>query len=150
MKNKILGFLICVICLFGIVGCGKKIKLTNDNYDEYLRISVYPSCKGSATTNCKIVVATSGKTENFNYHDIKVVVKVKGTYKAHRCDYYGCVMGADCVKEISETTIELEGSDITGASSTGAYFLEGGFGTETNEVDLDYQIVEVSGNVTPA
>ncbi len=143
MKKKMFLFLICVICLLGVTACGNKTKLTKENYDKYLNIEVETRCKGSYSSECSIVLSTWSKSTNFNYNDIKV--KVKAEYQPYVKYSFGYSK-----TELKSIEITSESVDIAGKSEIVIKLPLSDYLVMEGSSDEKFEILEISGNVTPA
>ena len=161
---SIFGLTFIVLCL---AGCGtKNIKLTKDNANQYLDISVkcYPMDLNDryGVKNIKITdsfyanqlsksfsgtLKVLGTSTNFNYDNVSLKVKIRGTYKAYKkdSDY------KETVTKDFELILESK-PNISGNADTVSekVQLEDNLLTHEYLIDYDYEIIEISGNVSPA
>lgn len=168
MKKNLLLVVLFMFFLIGITGCGNdnSIKLTKDNYEKYLNVKVgcytndFESAyriKGVKLTDTYTAtmlyssitgnLTVQGASTNFNYNDVKVVIRIFGTYKAFdkEGDY------KDTVTKNFEMTLEstpnISGNDKTIIEH---FDLDNNLLTHEYLLDYDYEIVEITGSVTPA
>lgn len=139
--KKILLVSICISFLFCLTGCGNKTKLTTENYEKYLDVTVSPICDRAVIGKmvfyeCAFQVFIDGKSQNFNYHDVEVVVKITGSD------------GENNEYNNFEIKINSGVSDITGKTEPVKKTIEETFGSDG--IKYDFEIVSVKGYVTPA
>lgn len=186
--KRTLALLLALLMVLPLCACGKKgdeIKLTLDNYKTYLNVTTRTDESGSevrppygvrVSTNtirtilysggsCTLTI--SGISENFNYNDVKVVVRATGDYKYIIPDD-GFVTGeltlatttsgiTYIVPDINKMGVEevdltLEAiGDITGHGRDSKEFtFPGGGYSYSAFANCNFEIVEVSGTLTPA
>ena len=190
MKKTVSLILVLVMCMSMCIcfsACGNNsIKLTLENYKQYITISASASAQSKEyegnsfligkyagldvvtskyAKNIYGYVYVEGKSQNFNYSDIKVVVEITGKYR--HCDL-------SATKNSSASTLRWEtfnlkatcdSVDITGCGSgkgqlplpagRGIPVLNYGNGNtryyeEADFFEYTYKVVSVSGTVTPA
>lgn len=163
MKKLLALFLIVVLCL-SLSACGDgSIELTVDNYDDYLSVGAsisnpsftdgvhvsygipYPNGEGGTYyiyeyLNARLNV--EGKSTNFNYNDVVVTIKFNGKYRSHDLNDWS-----------QEMPIELEltaNCDISGCDLVTDKFTDSGSYLHEEAIYADWEIVSISGTVTPA
>ncbi len=153
------------------------IKLTADNYEKYINVSktcyatgkyecVDSKGKAGAIRWCDEIYAYAtleGKSQNFNYNDIKIVYKVVGQYERFSKHPSDLIKSLDLsrgqlqltdhtmVTEDFEFEFELE-TDIVGKGTGNyTYKIPGGYRTDGSDLKrYTFEVVSISGTVTPA
>ena len=162
MISILLGLAICLSMCFCFPGCGKgkEIKLTLDNYKEYLNIercSVYEETKGvpvgyfGTLERCYQLscgVKTTGASTNFNFNNVKIKVRCHGTYGTNTLVSASLTADSGSIKSFDEI-IEVS-TNIAGSCSFGETLVSAPAGKAIVEVRADCEIVGISGTVTPA
>ena len=156
----------------------KEIELTLDNYDDYLKIWPYISLPHDIArsntryfdamdgTGCIVMdyssyicigVSVKGISDNFSYSDITLEVKATGRYIAvdQNQAYNSChttVYQNQTFSQYIECKLDIAG-DGTGIS-TGKVRVPGGlvipYHSAHPSTDFTFEIVKISGTVTPA
>lgn len=166
--KKFLCIVLFGIFLLSITGCGgnsNSIQLTKDNYKKYLNIEA--KCfSGSLEDSYGVVVPitdtytatrlyssivgnlkVSGASTNFNYNDIKIVVKILGTYKAFEKDGDYKTPITKNFEMIMESSPNISGNADTVIKKIN---LDDNLLTHEYLLNYDTEVVEISGSVTPA
>lgn len=167
--KKIIAILLIISFALTLTSCGNKTKLTLENFEEYLNITTI--CKGDGEHIIKtiddadgtyiknadlfsdIVAKTSveGASENFNYRDVIIKIRVIGTYK-YFFEFYNRYIG-NIKKDFSlEYEIKL---NVSGDGSNASVFeipegSEDKHFTINEAIVYDVAIVSISGYVEPA
>ena len=178
--KKVLALMLALVLVLSLAACGggsnsNEIEITMDNYSKYLKIGGSIGCNerldnalGVGSLNGGMGIATpsgstfyvydsiyysasvSGLSENFNYNDIKVTVKLTGSCKTYEDKKSGGVYAFTGSQSFEKDDIEIE-CDITG---NGRFYeeeeLSGGAYTHSEMVESNFEIVSISGTVTPA
>lgn len=176
MKRKnLLALLLALVMILSLCACGNdEIKLTLDNYKTYLNINCSSKLGGakdygeimvgqhigsSVYTTIGATLTVNGKSDNYNYHDVSVTAKVTGNYVP---------FSVEVIRKINRKAItmddyfysHLEPVDITLTANTDIV----GHGSDSHTIQLPsdlwifdddadsltYEIVDVSGTLTPA
>ena len=160
MKKAISILLVFIMTLsicMSLTACGGT-KLTLDNYENYLTLDVSISYKQKSvsvgywgmrdrTTHICGSVSSQGVSQNFNYNDVKIKVRIYGTYGLTTLasttydakSYHEFETFVEISPNISGTTPEqIEGEKISGN------------GQAIVDVSYEYEIVSISGTITPA
>lgn len=178
--KKVLALVMTLVLVLSLAACGgidgssnnKEIELTLDNYSKYLEIkpagstdyyngAVLQDPMGVRTkTGSKVFTligavefytTISGKSQNFNYNDVKVTGRLKGTIGTFKSTT-GIVEGENVFdgSEPFDKEVVLE-CDITGAANyTEKYKLPNKVYTTDDEIECEFEVTSISGTVTPA
>ena len=176
--KKVLALLLAMVLVLSLAACGGgssnsgEIEITLENYSKYLEIfdsvhtSGYPDMeiggRGIRTKTGSHVhslhdtlgfyVSVSGKSQNFNYNDIKVTGRLKGSYGTYKSIVGEIVEGEEVFNgsETFDKEIKVE-CDITGKAE---YSEEGKTPDKTythdEEIESEFEVTSISGTVTPA
>ncbi len=176
--SLVLALSLCLSLCFGLSACGdKKIKLTLDNYDDYLKIRPYIVLPHDIACNralsftamdgagCMVEdyssyiclgVKVEGISENFSYSDITLEVKATGEFIA--VDKNETKLGHTSVY-LNETftqhikcKLDISGNG-TGKSTEKASVPNGlviPYHFAHSSTDFSFEIVKISGTVSPA
>ncbi len=171
--KKLLTLMLAAALALSLVACGggnKGTELTVDNYEQYLDLNI-----GVSTGNTSIGYATfvmdstgtkggqvdmlydslsakmnlSAKSTNFNYNDVTIKVKVTANYEYCTPPLSSLLVGQ---ADVCEFNLEAK-TDIAGNCDvvTDDYNLPEDHFTHSYLIgDVTYEIVEISGTVTPA
>ena len=151
----------------GVAEDNKSTELTADNYAQYLNLSVkafssdpkfsYPDgvrvtdsykammLNGTIYVNMEV----SGASTNFNYNDVTIKVKATVTYYSDTYKNYF----ADIRTNADTHEFDLEAvTNISGNCDVivDKFELPEGYYTHDYLVSVDYEIVDITGTVTPA
>lgn len=152
------------------------IKLTVDNFEKYIKL-VNQQCYGQGKYECiddfgkkatlnwhdKIhaSVELEGISSNFNYNDIKIVYKVTGSYRRFAKKPYELIKSLDVGRgqiQYTDTTMVTESfeievvvdTDICGNGTESMdYQIPGGYRTDSSEISYKFEVIGISGTVTP-
>lgn len=169
--KKLLALILAAALALSLVACGgnektKGTELTVDNYAQYLNLIVqgyggepklsYPKgvdVSDSFTAmllNGSIIATlrTEGTSTNFNYNDVRLKVKVIATYNSDSLEN----KFADIRTNTNTHEFEFEvTTDISGtAKQVDDTFKLSGEYTCNEIISVDYEVIEISGTVTPA
>lgn len=158
MKKRIFGLFLVVVIL---VTCScnsnnsvedfekeeddNSIELTLDNYADYLDVEY--TCNERNSDEIRYTVNVTGVSTNFNYNDVELTVKIEGGYSLYDNREQRIQTGVphECELTVS-TNIAGDGS----ATNTVEYF-DGVMEQKSLEVgNTEFEVISVSGNVTPA
>lgn len=166
MKKIIKYLMLIIFTMISMTGCGlsKKIYLNMNNYEKYLKINtnVYNAILDDQVYVGSIEIGNGystfymyksyrgwlsikGVSQNFNYNDVKIKVKISGDYKYYKIGDY-----KNPDSDSFEMTLEAS-TDIAG-NSKDAYedrYL-GENVTHENLINYKVEVISVSGYVTPA
>ena len=173
--KRIISILLCVLFIgLTFCACGsKETQLTVDNYKDYLNVDIKVSVSGSADDSVLASGAilkdgsrfsgsaftklaywgeVSGASSNFNYNDVKIKVKISGTYEGMKnmkdypfTDY----------QSIGDVPFEYEAeisTDISGSGKLETVYVDipDDVCTDGNLIKSEVEIIEISGTVSPA
>lgn len=178
MKRALSLFLALTLCLplcFSLSACGdKNIKLTLDNYKDYFEISTYvvpgkdvpansfvfddmngKGCYAEhLSTYLAVGASVNGVSDKFTYSDIVVTVRVTGKFLMCTLDSNPRKYSVPAVDFTLKVNCDLNVSGKGSGVSTEKYELPKNwvypgmlFATTT---EFTYEIVSVSGSITPA
>lgn len=145
----------------------KGIKLTVDNYDQYLNLDVKTLCSGplffypsgvSITDFCTavmlygsvaVIMNVSGTSTDFNFNDVKIKISATVTYYSDTCEngFADIQTNKAAYKFASETKMDIVGKCNVMIDKCQ---LPDGCYTHEYLVSADYKITEITGTVTPA
>lgn len=179
MKRTVSLFLSLLLTLsvltLSLCACGNdEIKLTLDNYETYLDINCSGKLGGardygeimvgkhigsSVYTTIGATLTVNGKSDNYNYHDVSVTAKITGNYVPYSVEVIRQINGKAITME-NYISSHLEPVDITLNANTDIV----GHGSDSHTIQLPsnlwlldkdadfltYEIVDVSGTLTPA
>lgn len=173
--KRILSVVLCVLFI-GLTFCacgGKETPLTVENYKDYLNVEINVSTSlsaddnvlasgailkdgsrfvGSAFTKLRYWGEVSGASSNFNYKDVKIKARIFGTYEGMKnmkdypfSDY----------QSIGDIPFEYEAEISTNISGSGkletVYVdIPDDVCTDDSLINSDFEIIEISGTVSPA
>ena len=143
----------------GMVSNSNEIELTLDNYSKYLDVSMGTSTKGNATGNAYYRgypamgywATVSGISQNFNYNDIKVTVKIKGSYESFTFSYDELYLD-DSVPFEKEIVIEcdINGDGNYSSPDSEEINMEPYHYIDHEHIKEETEVTAISGTVTPA
>ena len=163
MKKKILSIILMLAMCFSLCACGNKdIELTKDNYSDYLEISAKSVTEsnsdiaklylpGGGISSCSNVFYlkcdVKGVSQNYNYNDVKVTVKVKATYEG-------------IVWSTKETELREFEKEFTINTNISGNMKEDCISKEMIKLDdyivngellknIEYEVVSISGTLSP-
>ena len=158
MKKVLSVFLVIIMC-FTLAGCGSKdIELTTLNYDDYLVLNLNYGMGGrtddlvnkAAGTTCYSAIEPNFKisaaSNNFVYNNVRITIRIYGTYKAW--SFAGLFLGKKDgeIKELDETITISCNVGGSGSYSDLIYLDEY---SNLKALNIAYEVVSVSGSVTP-
>lgn len=87
--KRLLTILIIPLLIFGLSGCESGEKITEDNYDDYLDISVTfnkipMSSKRTELIGASGIITVNGVSQKYDYKDVKIIVTITGVYSFTR------------------------------------------------------------------
>ena len=159
MKRIISIILVLVLSLSSLCACGGKgTSLTRANYkdyiyfnirEQYIKKSVDVGHWGSQTRNTDLyfTVWSNGTSSNFNYNNVKIKLRIYGSY------------GIADLKSISDSPDEMKTFEIfvelsPNISGQTPYGIDSqkisGNGKAIVRCEFQYEVVSISGTVTPA
>jgi hypothetical protein len=145
----------------------KGTELTTDNYAQYINLDIKASA-GDPLFTCPdgvrisesymatmlygsvfVNMTVSGASTNFNYNDVTIKVKATVTYRTDTYkNYFADIMES---KETQEFDLEAKTNISGNCDVIVAYYeLPEGYYTHDYLISVDYEMVEVTGTVTPA
>ncbi len=172
MKRTLALFLALLMALSLCACGGDEIELTLDNYKTYLDVHCSNQLGGAADygemvagrhvgesvyTAIDSFLVVDGKSDNYNYNDVSVTVKFTGQYVPFSVEVNeqlnkGEVTMEDyCASHLEPVDITLTANaDIIGHGSNGHTIqLPSDLWTYSSSADLTYEIIDVSGTLTP-
>ena len=152
----------CMTLLLSLSGCGKKIKLTTENYSDYISVNGWATDEGTPHAidipiqveneyitmlypQIKYSVSSKGVSDNYNYEDVIIKVIAKGTYVS--C---GFLSGDEPTTVPFEKEMILNADISGGARVEEVYDLPPDCITTQQLIDIDFEVVEISGTLVPA
>lgn len=165
MKKKIKFLVLIIFTMVSMTGCGlsKKIYLDMNNYSKYIKVNANVYCQtlddrvyvGSLEVadgyyalylykTFKGSLSLEGLSQNFNYNNVKVKVKINGNYKSYKVGDY-----KNPESNNFEMILEAD-TDIAGNSEeVNEYKNIDGNVTHDQLIKYDVEVISVSGYVTP-
>ena len=165
MKKRVLGCIMIAVMIVTMCSCGNnnEIELTLDNYSDYLDVSVSWYGTGEKyflnnglkiTSNYEALVMVdsvgmsvevSGVSTNFNYNDVTITLKIKGNYNCY--DFLN-IDGPEYTYDY-ESILTVD-TNISGSGSNSDFIeLSDHLVTHDYLISGEYEIIEISGTVTP-
>lgn len=163
MKKVLSIFLLLVMC-FSFAGCSSNdsdtksdsknyIDLTFANYEDYLEFSLKYSLGGTSQTygfgkcysDLQPDVKISGATSNYIFNNVDVAIRFFGTYYSYPYSHYNKTPSANKI-ELDETITIHCNVGGNGTYSTPIKLI--GL-TTMDSLNIAYEVVSVSGSVTP-
>ena len=152
--KKMKRFLLSVCILAMLIGCmGMSAFADNDDYVTYKMTAgdtVIAVCNKYGINFGQNQTWITNVNHITNYNDIKVTVKLTGSCKTYENKKSGGVYAFTGSQSFEKDDIEIE-CDITGK---GSFYkeekLSGGAYTHSEMVESNFEIVSISGTVTPA
>ena len=163
--KKITAFLLVVCLSISLCSCGAGKKLTKDNYEQYLSVGASVSTGDTPHITC----FCTPETENYDFNDVVITIRVTGTYKLHNkiwtgysspgVPHYDCTIphssgsfdetfelkltvgGTIAQNSISRKAIELPEGDWIGN-------IKGTTTINSGNVTWNYEILSVTGTVS--
>jgi len=160
MKKYLALILVLVMCL-SLCACGKKIELTADNASKYLDIYTVKymdhskSVKNSSDLGWlgnywKFQFRTEGVSTNFNYDDICIQAKITITYTRYKDLNYIYNAFEEYDTQTVVRYVEIE-TDIAGEGYIELDPIDlGSYYTGEDHLNVEFEIIEISGSVSPA
>lgn len=163
--KKTLSLLLTLVLLLGIAtnmtACEKKTELTAANVEDYINFKVwewYESIYGGAGPLQKDIVlsfraSAEGVSSNFNYNEVYVKLRIYGSCALAEFDT-DTFMGREEFEAYIHLYLNISGS--TNEFAEVQYVVNTYYGRTLGEAQritscyYDYEIVEVSGYLTPA
>ena len=159
MKKALSLILALVMCL-SLCACGGSSKVTLDlnNYQQYISVSPtnseitkgvtvgqYPNI--SRNTALRLSVVAEGVSTNFNYNDVIIKVRFYSSYGTTDLVSYSKAADAG-TKQNFDIVLELS-PNIAGSGDV-VELINAPSNKALVEIDCKYQIISISGTVTPA
>lgn len=157
MKKTISLIIIIVMCL-SLCACSTGERLDLNNYTQYLsittvthndseavRVGAIPNV--SRTVALRPSVKVEGVSSNFNYNNVKIKVRIYGSYGTTDLVSYSQDADAGSMKKFD---ILLELSPNIAGSGYISETIYAPLGKAIVDCDYDYEIVSISGTVKPA
>lgn len=153
MKKAVSLILALVLCL-GLCACTAEpketepagVELTLDNYDDYLEINVeddYHQIEGNRR-GLSFIADVTGVSSNYNYDNVTVKVRIHGSYQ-----YVNLVGAVHYWTNEYNLTIEID-TNIAGNGQKESTQCRAPSGCGiAGYADFQYEIIEVSGTVSP-
>lgn len=161
MKRAISILLVLVMCLSMSIclnGCAGGTKLSLSNYKTYMSINIHDKyiSKGvqvgywgnqTRNTHLYFEVLSSGESANHNYNNVKIKIRIYGSYGL--ADLKSISDSPDETKSF-EIFVTLE-PNISGLTVGGVDSQKiSGDGKAIVSCNFQYEVVSISGTVTPA
>ena len=143
----------------GMVSNSNEIELTLDNYSKYLEVGMGANAEGDSTSNeyyrgyphIEFAAKVEGISQNFNYNDIKVTGKVKGSYESF--SFYGeelkIYASVPFEKEIV-VECDINGNGYYSSPDSEQIEMEPNRYIDNEHIEQDFEVTAISGTVTPA
>ena len=163
MKKAISIMLVLAICL-GMCACGadtksNEIELTLDNYKQYLDVKrveiddISKNVQVGQYTAYKCyqlggVINIAGSTTNFNYNNVKVIVRFSGTYGTGKLETLSPKADEGSITNFNEV-VELT-LNISGNGFINSPLITAPNGKALVEINGSGEIIGISGTVSPA
>lgn len=143
----------------GMVSNNNEIELTLDNYSKYLKVGMGAHAEGLSTSNehytgypfIEFTAAVSGISQNFNYNDIIVTGKVKGSYESFR--FYRDELYLDASVPFEKEIVvecDINGNGTYSSPDSEEIHMEPNRYIDDEHIKQEFEVTAISGTVTPA